>query len=278
MAAVSISMLRSLAGSALSSLSDSQVGQYAGISAAVFYGVSGKEVGHIVESLSQVGANVELTAYGHLLKASGKIMISGVGGAIEGVQDFTRVDGDTIRIDGITLDDSEVIGGSLFRSATGDFNVIDNVIKVLPGPIFNVAEIRVERAFRGEDSGAFDDDTILEPINYYVPASASPLFKSGIELRHSVVREPLRRRPGFINAQYTPTRRVARVTYYVGTDDPLPADLLFAIADMAKQIHADPSGLLSSESIDYYSYSRRSPSELQSIPSSALATFLRYRG
>lgn len=275
MASVSIASVRSLSEIPPSVATDIKLGTLVGVSGAVFYSLTKKDLGHAIESIVQVGSDAHLTIYGHLLGMAGDVYLLGCGDSIDGEQEFRIVDQDTIKILGVTLSGSESLG-RLFQKRVFDCNLNSGVIQITPSPVYRVKEVRVS-SFDGTPD--FGDSSIVVDLADVDIVQTGSTFKSELELKNPFF-SSRRRVTGFINQQLVTDRKMARVTYFSGLDKPPPYDLQHAISSAAKEILAgggSSAGEFNSESIDYYSYSRASLQDLKDYPFSTLSTFLRYQ-
>jgi hypothetical protein len=185
-----------------------------------------------------------------------------------------RLSYDKIRILNVTLTGTELPTGKIHKEYERDFDVMSNQIQLMPVPVYRVAEVRVQKRFPSDATLVFGPETVLSTEDWYKPKEGK--FGGEVDLRADETRNYSRRR-GFINAQPVRNRRVARVLFYVGTTSGIDPDLSTAIVLMAQQVAVDPSGDAQSESLDYYSISKRSLAELTNYPSSAISTFMRYK-
>lgn len=278
MAAISVAKYKSMPKALVTGLTDDQIGARLAMASALAYSINRRVLGHYIESWTTVGSDAQIKAYGHGLQASGKVYIANTGTTLDKNQySFVRVSEDLIKLTGVTIPSGLTTGGNLCMPMTGDFEVRDYSITVLPSPIAAVAEIRVDTPiFMGGDVTPFGDDTIIQPTEYYVPATSD--FLGPREIQVSVTHGRFRgyRVPGLINPMTRQVRRIMRTSYYAGCVGPIPNDIVFALADLVKT-SAIGAVQFTSESYDYYSYQMMSPDQLSSHPASAVAILMRYQ-
>lgn len=276
MAATSIATYRLMTGIDATIQADESVGVFLGAASAMITGITGRQLGHYVESLTASGADTVATIYGHMLDGSGEAWLFGDG--INQKVSYEWIDRNRIRLVGYNAP-TNVVAAHLFPQVTGDFAVMSGRIRVATPPIYSVEDVRIDIEWDTQSQATpFSDETIVDPNSYYVAKEARAIFTEEIELKYGLACHDFSmvRVPGYVRAVRRRTRRIARVKYYAGLLA-IPEDMLIAIAATAKQVATDPTGEFQSESYDYYSYSRRSLSELRDYPLSVLGTLTRYR-
>ena len=277
MASISIADYRAVNSIAVADQSDASVGAFLGAASALVHGITGRQFGHYVESIAADGGDLLFTVYGHMMGDSGFLWISGSGNdALSGKYAYQYVDDNTLRVVGAVLPVG-VTNCRIFPRFTGDFDIMESRVRLEKTPVYLVEEVRVDGDWdvRYSDSEPFGDEKILPVGEYYVPQESRSIFNSEVQFRLGCIRSPRVRVRGFVGATRKQSRRIARVTYYSGTLS-VPSDLVLSIAVVGKQLSIDPTGEFQSESYDYYSYSRRSLSELKDYPISTIATLNRY--
>lgn len=248
-----------------------------GAATAIANSLANRIFGHAIESIATDGSSVVIRVFRHGLPQSGKVYLTGTGAAgLTGAVSYTRIDADSIRVAGITVTETIEGRGQLAVPRTMDLEIVSNVMRIKPGPVAGIEDIRL-RVNAWEELGAFPDSSIV-PATDYLLASDGPICWSGeIEFSRSLSTVQMERRPGYIRPVRSRIRRIARVSYYAGVVEIMPDDLIEAIAAFAKVLATDPLADKASESYEYYSYSRLTADEQKKLPTSAIATVLRYR-
>jgi hypothetical protein len=274
MAFISINQFRIATGVDAATMADDMVGMFLGAASAMIYGLTGRNLGHVAESLVANGADIDILAYGHMMLPSGRVYVVDSGSALDGIHQYVKIDENNVKLLNVTLP-AGVVRARLCPHYLQDLSVMESRVRPRPTPVALIDEVRVDFVFTGGD--AFDESTIVAATDYYVPEDGDSTFNSEIELAPKYGMPIKRRMPGYINPVRQASRRIARTSFFAGTLRDVPPDLVVAISAIARQVASDPSGEFSSESYDYYSYSRRSIEELTRYPTSAISTILRYR-
>jgi hypothetical protein len=239
--------------------------------------LSDRVFGHAIELVEADGSDAIITAYRHGLPASGKVFLSGLSTAgLTGAVSYTRVDTDSIRVADVTVAATVEGEGMLAIPVTKDVELLEQMVRLGPGPIAGVEELRVIGS-NWEDEGEFGSAQIVDPSLYYVVTDGTHCWSGEVEVSSRVQTYTSKRRPGMINAIRVNQRRKVRAKFFAGCVEWIPDDILEAIGAIAQQLVSDPLGEHNSESYDYYSYSRLSADEIRKMPTSAVATLLRYK-
>jgi hypothetical protein len=244
---------------------------------AIANSLANRVFGHAIESISTDGSDVVIRVFRHGLSQSGKVYLTGTGAAgLTGAVSYTRIDADSIRVAGVTVAETIEGQGLLAVPRTIDLEIVSNMMRIKPGPVAAIEDIRI-RSTSWEELGAFPDSAIV-PTNEYLLAKDGPNCWSGeVEFSRALSTVVMERRPGYIRPVRSRIRRIARANYYAGVVDVMPDDLIDAISAFAKGLATDPLADKASESYEYYSYSRLTADEQKKLPTSAIATILRYR-
>ncbi len=239
--------------------------------------LSDRVFGHAIETVAASGGDAIITAYRHGLPASGKVFLSGLSIAgLTGAVSYTRVDADSIRVAGVTVGSTITGQGMIAVHVTKDVDLLEQMVRLGPGPVAGVEELRVVGS-NWEDEGEFGTAQIIDPSLYYVVTDGTHCWTGEVEVSSRVQTYTSKRRPGMINAIRVNQRRKVRAKFFAGCVEWIPDDILEAIGAIAQQLVSDPLGEHNSESYDYYSYSRLSADEIRKMPTSAVATLLRYK-
>ena len=239
--------------------------------------LSDRVFGHAIELVEADGDDALIRVYRHGLPTSGKVFLSGLSIAgLTGAVSYTREDADSIRVADVTVA-SEIEGeGMLAAQVTKDVELLEHMLRLNPGPVAGVEELRVVGSGWDVD-GEFGTAQIVDPALYYLVTDGTHCWSGEVELSDQVRTYTSHRRPGMINRVRTNGRRRVRAKFYAGCVEWVPDDILEAIGAIAQQIVSDPLGEHGSESYEYYSYSRLSPDDIRKMPTSAVHTLLRYK-
>ena len=239
--------------------------------------LSDRVFGHAIELVETDGSDAIITAYRHGLPATGKVFLSGLSTAgLTDAVSYTREDTDSIRVAGVTVAATIEGEGMLAIPVTKDVELLEQMVRLGPGPVAGVEELRVIGS-NWEDEGEFGTAQIVDPSLYYVVTDGTHCWSGEVEVSSRVQTYTSKRRPGMINAIRMNQRRKVRAKFFAGCVEWIPDDILEAIGAIAQQLVSDPLGEHNSESYDYYSYSRLSADEIRKMPTSAVATLLRYK-
>lgn len=239
--------------------------------------LSDRVFGHAIELVEDDGGDAVITAYRHGLPASGKVFLSGLSIAgLTGAVSYSRIDADSIRVADVTVAATVEGEGMLAVPVTKDVELLEQMVRLGPGPVAGVEELQVVGS-NWEDEGEFGSAQIVDPSLYYVVTDGAHCWSGEVELSSRVQTYTSKRRPGMINAIRVNQRRKVRAKFFAGCVEWIPDDILEAIGAIAQQLVSDPLGEHNSESYDYYSYSRLSADEIRKMPTSAVATLLRYK-
>ncbi len=239
--------------------------------------LSDRVFGHAIELVEADGSDAIITAYRHGLPTTGKVFFSGLSIAgLTGAVSYTRINADSIRVAGVTVAATIEGEGILAIPVTKDVELLEQMVRLGPGPVAGVEELRVIGS-NWEDEGEFGTAQIVDPSLYYVVTDGTHCWSGEVEVSSRVQTYTSKRRQGMINAIRVNQRRKVRAKFFAGCVEWIPDDILEAIGAIAQQLVSDPLGEHNSESYDYYSYSRLSADEIRKMPTSAVATLLRYK-
>lgn len=277
MSAITLDEFRTITGMDEASLPRTTLIPKLAAATAIANRMSNRIFGHAIESIQTSGSDVVITVMRHGLPSSGKVYLSDTGAAgLTGAVSYTKIDADSIRVAGVTVASAIEGRGMLAVPNAITFEVASHMVRIKPSPVAAIEDVRI-RDSNWEENGAFPSSTIVDP-DYYLLASDGDVCWSGeLEFSKSLNVSLTERRPGLIRPIKSRSRRIAKVNYYAGCVDQVPADLKEAIAAFTMAIAKDPMQDFASESYEYYSYSRLSAEEQRKLPTSAIATILRYR-
>ena len=239
--------------------------------------IAGRVFGHAIELVEADGDDALIRVYRHGLPASGKVYLSGLNIAgLTGIVSYTREDIDSIRVADVTVAQTIEGEGMLAMPYTKDVDLLDQTIRLGPGPLAAVEEMRVCGS-NWEDDGGFGTAQIIDPTLWYMNKDGRYNWANEVHVSDRVDIRSTRRRPGMINSVRVTARRKVRATYYLGCVESVPEDILEAIAAIAMKLVNDPLGDQGSESYDYYSVTRTNAYEIALMPTTAVSTLIRYR-
>lgn len=239
--------------------------------------VANRIFGHAIESIVTSSSDVIIRVFSHGLPASGKVYLTGTGAAgLTGSVPYSRVDSDSIRVTGVTVPSTIEGQGMLSVPMSIDKEIVSNMVRITPGPVAAIEDIRL-RASGWEDIGPYPDSSIIDPDLYILAKDGPQCWSGELELSKSLTTVGQERRAGLIRPMKSRTRRLMRVSFYAGCVEAMPEDIAEAIAAFTMSLAKDPAADKASESYEYYSYSRLTADEQRKLPTSAIATLLRYR-
>lgn len=277
MAAIRLEQFRSITGVSEEILSRSSA--IAAIKAATSFAnrLSGRCWGHAIESVVSDGSGgAKIQVYGHNSLAS-KVHLTGTGIAgLSGIKTVTKIDADTLGVASVAVSESSETGW-LQPQFISSNQVMGDTIRLQPSPVVAIDEVRA-RVGPLSTAGAYPDSTIVDPTQYFLDTDAQGMNWAGeLELAPGVNSVRYKRVRGYMSPIRQNDKKTVRVTYYAGCAAGVPEDVAMAIAGIAKTVAGDQTGEFQSENYDYYSYSRLSAEEIRMLPTSAVATLLRYR-
>lgn len=239
--------------------------------------IAGRCFGLAIDLVSADGANAMITACGHGLPPTGSVYIQGTGiVALTGEVAYTAVDENRIRIAGVTVSSPVVHAGMIGVYFREKYKVLDSVATLAPGPVCSVSEVRIRSGIAGTD-GPFPDESVLNEASWYMDTDV-PNLSCELEVNANVA--IYRRVPGLMNPVRQRVTKEIQVAFFAGYVFGVPYDLQAAIAGMASELgsgNALIGGYVQSESFEDYSYSAGDVASLRNIPTSAIATLLRYQ-
>lgn len=279
MSIIRVDQFRAITGVSSSVLSDDLVQSGIKAASAIANRVTGRYFGQVIDLVSADGSDAVITICGHGLPPTGKVFIQGTGiVALTGEVTYTAIDANKIRVAGVTVSTPVLRTGMIGANFKGKFKVLDSVVVLAPGPVCKVSEVRL-RTGVVDSSGPFPDDSVLSTSAWYIDTTVPDLVG---ELEIYVNTAIYRRVPGFITPQRQKVTKEIQVSFYAGYVYGVPYDLQTAIAAMASELGSNGGvalvgGYVQSESFEDYSYSAGDVSELMNIPTSAIATLMRYQ-
>lgn len=222
-----------------------------------------------------------VTAIGHALKDGDTIVVSSSNGtSIDGERVITYLTPDTFSVPvNVSVAGTQ---GFYARKLTQYYKGTGTPELVLrERPVQSIASIYEDNTgYYGQGSGAFASATLLtEGSDYALDLENDALSLSGIVVRlGGVWANVTARGAGLLGAEPLPGRGNIKVTYTAGYDE-VPADITLAIHQMVAEVRVTGpvGGGLTSEHLDYYSYSRASASEQALMLTSAKALLRNYR-
>lgn len=239
--------------------------------------IADRVFGHAIELVEADGSDALITVYRHGLPASGKVFLSGLSIAgLTGAVSYTRVGTDTIRVAGVAVASTIEGEGMLAVPITKDVDLIEEKIRIGPGPLAGVEELRLVGS-NWEDDGEFASAQIIDPSLYYMVTDGTHCWSNEVIMSSRVQATSYRRRPGMINRVRMNAQRKVRAKYFMGCVEWIPDDILEAVAAIATKLISDPLGDQGSESYDYYSVTRVGAYEIAKMPTSAIYALQRYK-
>jgi hypothetical protein len=165
--------------------------------------------------------------------------------------------------------------GAYFK---GKYKVLDSVATLAPGPICRVSEVRLRTGIV-DSNGPFPDDSVMTTSQWHMDTTIPDL---SCELEVYGNTAVFKRVPGLINPVRSRITKEIQVSFYAGYVYGVPYDLQAAIAAMASELGSSGGvtsvgGYIQSESFEDYSFSAGDAAELRNIPTSAIATLMRYQ-
>lgn len=268
---MSYTEIRSLPG--LAELSDAEFYRRVYLAEAVALGVSGINFGAEVSLATWQSGNVWRLDTRLIAHDLTQVHVLG-SGLIAGVSDVEGF-GTTSGVSWIDVDLGLPDGSSF--SIARILPVIEyegkpkhDVVYVTPRPLFSLFEVKV-RASRGT---LWADVDALDPALGLYEVHKFRSLGAGVWIDGSQRPIVMARVPDLLNRVPSVPDQSVRVVYSSGFYA-LPADLMHAVAEIALLAEIGAASL-SSESIDYYSYSLSAAELQRKIPYSALATLDRY--
>ena len=223
-----------------------------------------------------------VTSIGHGLASGDIIYIAGSNctPTIDGERTITRVTSDTF-----TIPVNVTVAGTAgnytrkiteFLSGTGT-----NIIRLRQTPVISISALYEDTdGLFGQASDAFDSTTLLTSgTDYAIEFTQSGICKTGRVRRvNSYWPGRYQTDAGLLVANYESGGGNIKVTYKSGYD-PIPDDIQFAIANVVSEMieGVKQGGPLSSESLDYYSYTKAGIEESRSMISSYRSMLAPYK-
>jgi hypothetical protein len=240
--------------------------------------LTGRCWGHAIESsVSNGSGGAKVQVFGHGLGVATQVRLSNAGSSLlNGIKTVTAIDPDTLSIASCNISESYETGWMQPQFVTST-QAIGETVRLYPSPVVAIGEVRA-RVGALSSEGAYPDTTIVDPTNYFLDVDGQGMNWGGeLELAPGVVSDRWKRVRGYMNPVKQRNKKTIRVTFYAGCTNGVPEDVAVAIAGIAKTMSEDQTGEFNSENYDYYSYSRLSAEEIRKLPTSAVATLLRYR-
>jgi len=225
-----------------------------------------------------------VTSIGHGLQTGDIIVVSdSPAGAtsLDGAQTITRLTADTFTVP-VNVSVAGASDCYYARKLTEYYNGPGMAELVLrERPVQSIVSVyEDETGAWNQNAGAFATATLLvEGTDYGLDLKNDAISLSGILMRLNGVWENVTGRgAGLLSAEPLPGRGNLKVTYIAGYGQP-PDDVVLAINSMIGEIRmtGPMGGGLSSEHLDYYSYTRASASEQALMLTSAKALLRSYR-
>ena len=223
-----------------------------------------------------------VTSIGHGLTSGDIIYIAGSNctPTIDGERTITRVSADTFTIP-VNVTAAGTAGNytrkiTEFLSGTGS-----NIIRLRQTPAISISALYEDAggAF-GQASDAFASTTLLTPgTDYAIEFEQSGICKTGRVRRvNSYWPGRYQTDAGLLVASYESGGGNIKATYKSGYD-PIPDDIQFAISNVVSEMieGAKAGGPLTSESLDYYSYTKAGADQLASMISSYRSMLAPYK-
>lgn len=277
MSIILVDQFRAITGVSASVMSNELVSAGIKAASAMANRITGRFFGLAIDLVAADGADAIITSCGHGLPPTGKVYVQGTGiTALNGELTYTVVDANRIRIAAVTVSAPVVRSGMIGVYFRSTYKVLDAVATLLPGPVCSVSEVRIRSGIAGTD-GPFPDESVLAESAWYMDTSV-PNLDGELEVNANV--GIYRRVPGLMNPVRQRVTKEIQVAFFAGYVYGVPFDLQAAIAGMASELgsgNALVGGYVQSESFEDYSYSAGDIAALKNIPTSAIATLLRYQ-